>query len=404
MKYFIVLFTLLTSVLIADEGSIFGMAMPHELKIFQTEKNISIEEIENYHSEFKATNKEEGNNITVTVEEYWFEAFFHLPTEDNITKTNHLWVMLELDENLTTGRYWVDYTLFEFFEHSFAEHQRFDRFSLFGRTFFSFHYQKDKDKKNYFLKLTRQQLGDMTFVYMYTPQHFTKLLDSYSLKMILSFFLLGLIFMTALYNGALYLYNREKAFLHYMLMQGFMVIILIYNTRIINNIIILHMENMVIAVFLYFFIALCGVFFLTQFLRSFLETKKHLPLHDKILYYIIVAIVVDMVLFPIPIMLMFSFYTPFMLYFIYVAWKRYKQGYKPALFLIFGWLALTAGIVSRDTSFTFFLDPMLLGSIVEALIFSIALSYKVKTEQVEKEEQKPEFKSKVQLIHLKNHS
>jgi len=384
MKYFLILLTLFTTLLLGDEGSLFGLEQPTEVKAYKTKEHITLDDIAKYSSKFEKLlklNKDNEPEISLT-----YELFF--PEEENLSVDVQQWIMIELDENLSTGNYWIEHTLFEFDEHSFAPHQLLEHFSLFGRSFFSFHYEKGEDKQKYFLKVTKQKLKDVVVIYIYTPQKFSKLLDEYSFKMLISFFFLGLIFMTALYNGALYLYNREKSFLYYMLMQTFMVLVLIYHPQIINNYVMTHMQSMVPVVFLYLVLTLSSTLFALLFLRSFLETKIYLPRHERVLRYITIAVIIDLVLFPIPILMIFSLYSVMMFYFLWVIWLRIKAGYRPAIFLFLGWLALTVGIVWREHFSHTFFDPMLIGSTIEALLLSIALSYKIKENQKEKEKQK----------------
>jgi signal transduction histidine kinase len=379
MKKLLLLLLLLSSVLYAT-GS------PLVIKSYNTNENIDIDNIAQYASKF-VTEKQEDKDLE-------FEIIL-FNSEDNTTiKQNNThkyrWLMIALDENLSSKNYWVEHTDFNFTEHTFSPTQIFDRFSLMGRKFISFHYDPNKDTSRYFLKAVNTQSHIVPMTVLYTPQTFSKWANEYSLKMLLSFFLFGLIFMAAVYNGALYLYNREKSFLYYMFMQFFMLGVLVYQTDIIKIYVMGDIENEEIAIFFYFVLVEVVTVFILLFVRSFLETKKYLPKHDKILGYMMIFVILDLVLFFIPIMLIFQLYSFLLLYVIWLAWLRFKQGYKPALFFMLGWFALMLGIFVSDffDEKYFIFEPILVGSTIEALFLAIAISYKMKTLKDEKEQQK----------------
>ncbi len=379
MKKFIVLLTFLCTLVLANGTSLV-------LKSFHTNEEINITNIEKYISNFKTQTQDE--------KDIDFEIVLFNSEEDSTLKQNDThtftWIMLELDENLSSGHYWIEHTNFAFTEHTFTAHQSVDEFSLLGRNFFSFIYNKTKDSRHYFLKAVPNQSHVVAKASLYTPQSFSAWTDLYSVKLLLYFFLFGLIFMTAIYNGALYLYNREKSFLYYMLMQIFMVGVLLYQTDIVEIYVMGNAEDEEIAIFFYFILVELAIVFILFFIRTFLETKKHLPFHDKILRYITIFAFVDLVLFFVPIMLILKIYSFILFYVVVIAWLRFRQGYKPALFFLFGWSALMVSVFVSDffpeEYFTF--EPILIGSTIEALFLAIAISYKMREINNEKEEQK----------------
>ena len=379
MKRLILLLTLFSTLILAE-------GIPLTLKVFSTNKEINISTISQYTSQFKIHTQDE--------EDMDFEIVLFNSEEDSTLKQNNTykfnWIMLELDDNLSSGHYWMEHTNFNFTQHSFSVTQSVDRFSLLGQKFFSFEYNQTKDKKKYFFKATNTQSHVVPKATLFTPQSFSKYAEVHGIKMLLSFFLFGLIFMAAIYNGALYLYNREKSFLYYMLMQFFMVGILIYLTDIVDIYVMGDVEKEEPAIFFYFILVEIVILFMLFFIRSFLETKRHLPFHDKVLHYITLFAVLDLVLFFIPIMMIFSLHSFILLYVLWVAWLRLKQGYKPALFFLFGWFALMVSVFLSDffPDDYFALDPILIGSTIEALFLAIAVSYKMHEIKNEKEEQR----------------
>lgn len=379
MKKLLLLLVLLSSLLLAA-GS------PMVLQTYNTDEDIPINNISQYASKF-VTEKQEEKDIEFEI--VLFNSEDNATIKQNTTHT-YRWIMLALEDNLTAGNYWVEHTDFNFTEHTFAPTQVFDRFSLLGRKFFSFHYDPSKDSKEYFLKAVNAQSHVVPVALLHTPQTFSTWSESYSLKMLLSFFLFGLIFMAAIYNGALYLYNREKSFLYYMFMQFCMLGILVYQTDLVNLYVMGDIENEEIAIFFYFVLVEVATLFMLLFVRSFLETSKYLPKHDKILGYMMIFVIIDLVLFFIPIMLIFQLYSFLLLYVIWLAWLRYRQGYTPALFFMIGWFALMLGVFVSDffDEKYFVFEPILMGSTIEALFLAIAISYKMKTLKEEKEQQK----------------
>jgi C4-dicarboxylate-specific signal transduction histidine kinase len=80
-----------------------------------------------------------------------------------------------------------------------------------------------------------------------------------------------------------------------------------------------------------------------------------------------------------------------MLALIYAGYKRVRQGYKPARFYLAGWIVLTIAVFLNifrvGYSYTI-IDPLYIGAAVEAILFSLALSYKMRMVAKAKEEQK----------------
>ena len=379
MKRLILLLTLFSTLVLAE-------GIPLTLKVFSTNEEINSSNISQYASQFKTHTQDE--------EDVDFEIVL-FKSEDNATlKQNdtymYNWIMIELDENLSSGNYWIEHIDFEFTKHTFSTYQFVNKFSLFGRKIFSFEYNRTKDSKRYFLQAVTNQSHVVPLASLFTPQNFSKYSVEFGSKMLLSFFLFGLIFMAAIYNGALYLYNREKSFLYYMLMQFFMVGVLVYLTDIVDIYVMGDVEKEEPAIFFYFILVEVVILFVLFFIRSFLETKKYLPFHDKVLHYITLFAVLDLVLFFIPIMMIFSLHSFILLYVLWVAWLRLKQGYKPALFFLFGWFALMVSVFLSDffPDDYFALDPILIGSTIEALFLAMAVSYKMHEIKNEKEEQK----------------
>ncbi len=380
MKKFILFLMLFSTLLLAD-------GKPLTIKSFQTNEEIDISNIPEYISQFKQIQTQDEKDLEFEIVLFDSEEDYTLKQND---KKKYTWFMIELDNNLTSGNYWIEHSNFEFTKHSFAPQQFVDRFELLGRKLFSFTYDKSKDKREIFLKVIPQQSHVAAKASLYTPTSFSIWVKEYAFKLLLYFFLFGLIFMTAIYNGAFYLYNREKSFLYYMFMQLFMVIVLMYQTDIIEIYVMGDVESEEIAIFFYFLLVEVAIIFILYFIRAFLESKKYLPLHDKILHYITLFAWVDLILFFVPIMLILKIYSFIILYVVFVAGLRFTQGYRPALFFLFGWSVLMLGVFVSDffPDNTLAIDPVVLGSTIEAFFLATAISYKVREINDEKEEQK----------------
>jgi len=76
---------------------------------------------------------------------------------------------------------------------------------------------------------------------------------------------------------------------------------------------------------------------------------------------------------------------------IYAGYKRVRQGYKPARFYLAGWIVLTLAVFLNifQVGYKYMvIDPLYIGAAVEAILFSLALSYKIRMVAKAKEEQK----------------
>jgi signal transduction histidine kinase len=124
-----------------------------------------------------------------------------------------------------------------------------------------------------------------------------------------------------------------------------------------------------------------------MFSRSFLQISKHLPQHEKILTIILAFIVIDALFYPMTVIFEMRLYLPIFVYLVYLGFVRVKQHFKPAKFFLFAWIGLAAGVFLDEFSSLDF-QPMFIGSVVEAIILAIALSFKVKELKKEKDSQK----------------
>jgi signal transduction histidine kinase len=196
--------------------------------------------------------------------------------------------------------------------------------------------------------------------------------------------------MAGIYNAAMYYYNRDISFLYYALMQFFMILIL-YDMSGAN----LWNEGSYFCRNISYesIISLLAALFATRFTMSFLETKKYLPKVHQIFIIGSILLLIDIIISIFYKSLIIEYYIlPFlMLPLLYAGYKRIRQGYRPARFYLAGWTVLTLAVFLNIfiLHITFLvIDPLYIGAATEAILLSLALSYKMRMVATEKEQQK----------------
>jgi signal transduction histidine kinase len=188
----------------------------------------------------------------------------------------------------------------------------------------------------------------------------------------------------------MYYYNKEVSFIYYALMQFFMVgILYIYSGAFLWDEGSYFSRNISFQSIVTMFTSL----FATLFTMYFLETKQHLPKLHTLYLLALVVLGLDLIISIFYESLLVRYYLlPFlMLGLIYAGYKRMRQGYKPARFYLAGWTVLTLAVFLNIFMLGYeytIIDPLYIGSAIEAILFSLALSYKMRMEAKEKEEQK----------------
>jgi signal transduction histidine kinase len=186
---------------------------------------------------------------------------------------------------------------------------------------------------------------------------------------------LGIILMTAIYNTVLYYYNREKPFLYYALMQLGMMGVLFYDASLSDTKI-------------YEYISLFALFFIVMFADSFLEITAHLQKYKKIVNFILWFIVIDALIYPIDFIFDYGLYIFIFIFVVYIGYLRVAQGSKSAKFYMFGWSAFLFFVLIDTVTDDVILNPMYIGSVMEAIILAIALSYRLNEKRKEQIKQK----------------
>jgi len=186
--------------------------------------------------------------------------------------------------------------------------------------------------------------------------------------------------MAGLYNGAIYFFNRDKSFLYYMLMQFSIAVVLF------NMIGIVEYSDSFDSIS-----SLTALFFSTLFVKYFFETEIYNPKLDRVFNYFIMFVLIDMLVSLLYVSIIFQFHLlPFFtLIYLYLGYKRAKEGFRPAIFYLIGWFGLGVSLFLDEFHTGDFdtINPIFIGTVVEALFFSLALSYKMKMIADEKEQQ-----------------
>ena len=337
------------------------------LSLFKSkDKNITIESISNYDLRFKPMSKNER-----------FQD-----------KEVDYWLKVDLQEGFPSGKFVVSYGDVKVLADSFSKTQKIDKFEIGGVEHLKFSYDSTKDGSVYYFKLSSVKYENAyRFLYITTNDNFYNEVNTNMVIHIILGIILGLIFMAGLYNGAMYYYNRDISFLYYMLMEWSISLVLFNMIGIINftDLPIARSETY------YSLCSLLSVLFTTLFTQSFLDTKQHSPKLNRGLNIIIVLLFLDAIFSIFYVSLIFKYHLlPFFaLGYIYLGYKRAKEGFKPAMFYVAGWSVLVFTLfLDSFWQLDFWVSPIFLGTAVEAIFFSLALSYKIKMMADEKEQQK----------------
>jgi len=307
--------------------------------------------------------------------------------DDNVT----YWLKVDLGTTFPSGRFVYSYADADFTDNTILPSQQLEKFVLDGVQDMKFTYTQGVDPQVYYFKLVPKHYRiPFRFIYVSTPTTFYTFLSKSSYIQLILGLILGLIVMAGIYNAAMYYYNRDKAFLYYALLQLFMALLL-YDYSGAN----LWDETSFFSRNLSYqsIISLLASLFASYFTIAFLETKKYLPRIDTLLRWGIVIITVDILisLFDRSLLIKYNLIPFLMLPFLYAGYKRMRQGYKPARFYLAGWAALTLAVFLNIFQIgyeTLLIDPLYIGAATEAILFSLALSYKIRLVHQEKEAQK----------------
>jgi signal transduction histidine kinase len=255
-------------------------------------------------------------------------------------------------------------------------------------------YEK-KDLYDYFINLDNKALN-LIFELDFTNKSFylnIEILNDFSYrnfyknKNSIFGFIYGIIFCAILYNLIYYLFNKQKAFLYYVLFEIFIFCFLLLNTF---PIFILNLFNNYSEFIIIFSTIILNLTFIFAFLFNieFLDIKKLSPKLYKFFKTLIFILLIDFIF-------IFSIYKSIFIYipyylFIFLLFSSaiyiYFKGNKSVIFYIFSWLILFLIIFIIENDFINLNETYLLhiGIALESLIFTATLSYKIKQNELEK--------------------
>ncbi|HFQ62361.1 MAG TPA: hypothetical protein ENK39_08730 [Epsilonproteobacteria bacterium] len=385
--------TIFLSFLPAQELEDFAM-----VSIYQENGKSIVYESNNTNSFFRDINVTfsmlKSNDMAITLANIkdYDKKFIPVPKTELFQDTNTTyWLRVDLGSSFPSGRFVYAYADADFSEYTILPRQQLEKFTIDGLKHMKFTYTRGLDSQVYYFKLVPKHYRiPLTFLNVLTPQTFYNNLVQTSHMYLFLGVLLGLILMAGIYNAAMYYYNKDISFLYYALLQLFMLLIL-YDF----SATFMWDENSFLCrnIKYEYITSLFTTLFATLFTDRFLELKIHLPKLHKIMQIVIVAVVIDMGLSLIyeSIILEYQLLPWLMLFFIYGGYRRVRQGYKPARFYLAGWtiLSMTVFLNIFNIGGSYLpLDPLYIGATLEAILFSLALSYKMRMVAKEKEEQK----------------
>ena len=311
-------------------------------------------------------------------------SFVPLTSQEQLKdKSAIYWIKVQFSPMIKLGKYLVAYQEFDFSLSTFSPQQHFNRFISNKVAVFSFEYDPNRDSTTYYFKLINcyKHKTPTLSIIPYNKYYAEALLTPDSRGFFLLFGLIaGLIVMVVIYNLSIYAYTKEVSFLHYSLMELFMLWMLFYQVGILSlDIVHFNMASL-----------LSGLF-ANLFMQSFLDTKKYLPkLHNALNFYIFLIFVDILHLNTMSYSLisnfaLYSFFGP--IYFIVGIW-RYLQGFKPAKFFLIGWSMLVVSIFYTEHMGDIYgINPLLFGPPLEAVLLAMGLAFKLKLLLDEKREQ-----------------
>jgi len=200
---------------------------------------------------------------------------------------------------------------------------------------------------------------------------------------------LGAILMASFYNLFLYIFHKDRIFLYYSLMQFGLTGVLLYDSKIPKYFISSYDSESA----LYKLLSMFTLFFILMFTREFFNTNSRLPNLDKIVKYMLIFIVLNTPFYNSFIIFEFGLYLFIFLFILYIAYRALQDGFRWAKFFLIGWGVLIFTIFLDsffDVDFDvepFYFNPMMIGAVIEALIFSIVIAYKFKELKDEKEKE-----------------
>ena len=248
---------------------------------------------------------------------------------------------------------------------------------------------KPYESKLFYIKASSVIVTLIVKLHLYSIDDFYEKEIKYQFVLALFF---GSMLILGIYNLFIYLYTQDKSYLYYVLyIFGIIVHHMMYVG--IGSIYILNQKWSIFFINYSSLLVAFPIYFLALFTKSFLKTSQYKVLHNILLLFLLLV----------PLSVLFFTYlqelshyrnivTYFLLFYLvyitsYAAYKKNPQAY----FILFGWfIVFIAGSVMYTSSIGLFnireYFPYIveLSFVTEAIVFSIALAYKIKQFQDDK--------------------
>lgn len=379
LKFIIIFFILLTNILFSkvlevDKSSEFVDVLPYSYIYIDKTKSLSAYDIKE--SDFKDNNK--------TSLAYGYSPDFHVFIKFTIQNKSSQTIekVLEYDNTLTTNIQFYDNTNIQK-EGLYNIHK--NRYSLSPIFKIKLH---PNEVKTYYIKAYSSVTPLIIKLKLWENDSFER--HNVNHQIILALFF-GAMIVLIIYNLFIYFFTKDVSYLFYVLyIFGVVIHQLVYTG--IAYIYILDYELALFTFDIAAVIVAFPVFALGLFTRSFLEVKSYKKssyLLDVLLVSLVLSIVVilyyDLNTYRGILPLLLSFYLAYIT--IFSAINKNKQAY----FILFGWVIILFAIVMLNLSsmgvfdiYSYFPYIIEVAFLSEAIVFSIALAYKIKHLQLEK--------------------
>lgn len=210
---------------------------------------------------------------------------------------------------------------------------------------------------------------------IFDEEGFKNILDTEKLYFGLAY---GIVFCAFLYNFVLFLYNREKSFLYYSLLQLSLLLFMITNIMTLD-----FFKPLYEYIHVSDFLGQLSFIFAVLFNREFLDSKNTIPKVDKLLVVLLFLVIIDTIVYVIIGNSILFDYLPISIFvgiLLLSSFLVYKQGYKIALFYILGWSVIFLCLIVVEYDFFMVSDiyALYIGFPLESLILSFSLGYKMK--------------------------
>ena len=367
------------TLIIDDKTEFYSLLESSQIYIDKT-RNITIDDIYKKNNEFKNTNKKLLSYGYSPDFDVWIKFALKNNTNKNITK------VLEYDNPLTTQLILFDTT----------ENKKYKEGI--------FHIESNRKAINPFFNISLKA-GESKIYYLKASTYITTLIIKLNLWETHSFYnkelkhqsilelFFGAMAILAIYNLFIYFFSRDISYLYYVFyIWGVIVHQLMYTG--ISYIYLLPKELLVLSIELSPFVAAIPIYALALFTKSFLKTIQY-PVLNKILNIFLLLVPFSILVFisldqwsgyrNIVSMLLLIYLVVIA---IYATYKRNRQAY----FILSGWIIIFIAIILMYLSsigvyniyqhYPHFIE---LAFILEATLFSIALSDKINSLQNEKD-------------------